>query len=206
MTQNRFDINHRSAPTGSGGFSLLELVVGLAIASISMLAIVGIFSTLTRSYTTQTTSANLQQAARLSLDYMTQNIRMAGFDPKRNAGAGIIEATPNRISFMLDRNSSGEIDTSEEDIAYVFDSDNNEIEEVLDASTSDPIAQPFLDHVTDLSFSYLDSNGDDLGADPDLNLIKSVDIFLTVEQRPGRERRPVSRTYSARVICRNLGL
>jgi type IV pilus assembly protein PilW len=206
MKLNRIDTKHRITVAKSVGFSLLELVVGLAIASISMLAVVSIFTTLTRAYTTQTTSANLQQAARVSLDYMTQNIRMAGFDPKRNADARIIEATPTSLSFMLDRNSSGAIDTSQEDIAYVFDSDENEIEEVLDASSGDPIPYPFLDHVTDLTFTYFDSNGEDLGEDPDLSLIKTVDIFLTVEQRSGREKRPVSRTYSARVICRNLGL
>ena len=130
MKFNRIDIKDGKAMADKGGFSLLELVVGLAIASISMLAIVGIFTTLTRSYTTQTTSANLQQAARLSLDYMTQNIRMAGFNPKRIPGVSITAATPTSISFRLDRDSTGAIDTAGEDIAYVFDSDQNEIEEV----------------------------------------------------------------------------
>lgn len=206
MNFYHIDFNNKKRIRESSGFTLLELVVGLGIAALSMMAIVSVFTTLTRSYTTQTTSANLQQAARLSLDYMTRNIRMAGFDPKRNAGAGIIEATPTRLSFLLDRDSSGEIDNSEEDIAYIYDSDSQEIEEVLDASTDVPVNQPFLDNVTDLTFAYFDSNGEDLGEDPDLNLIKTVDIFLTVEQRSGREKRPVRRTYSARVICRNLGL
>ncbi len=200
------DFTNKKTIKQNSGFSLLELIVGLGIAALSMMAIVSIFTTLTRSYTTQTTSANVQQAARVSLDYMTQNIRMAGFDPRRNAGAGIIEASPTRISFLLDRDSSGIIDNSEEDMAYEYDSADKEIEEVLDASTDAPVKQPFLDNVTDLSFVYFDSNGDDLGEDPDLNLIKTVDIFLTVERRSGREKRPVRRTYSARVICRNLGL
>ncbi|MBW2412369.1 MAG: prepilin-type N-terminal cleavage/methylation domain-containing protein [Deltaproteobacteria bacterium] len=200
------DSQNKKSIKESSGFTLLELLVGLGIAAIFIMAIVSIFATLTRSYTTQSTSAYVQQAARASLDYMTQNIRMAGFDPRRNAGAGIIEATPTSISFLLDRDSSGIIDNSEEDIAYVYDSTDKEIEEVLDASTDAPVKQPFLDNVTDLSFAYLDSNGDDLGEDPDLNLIKTIDIFVTVEQRSGREKRPVRRTYSARVICRNLGL
>ena len=200
------DSKNKKSIKENSGFTLLELLVGLGIAAIFIVAVVSIFATLTRSYTTQSTSANVQQAARVSLDYMTQNIRMAGFDPRRNAGAGIIEATPTSISFLLDRDASGEIDNSEEDIAYVYDSADKEIEEVLDASTDDPVKQPFLDNVTDLSFAYLDSNGNDLGEDPDLNLIKTVDIFVTVERRSGREKRPVQRTYSARVICRNLGL
>ena len=198
--------NHEKGIKENSGATLFELLVGLGVGAVFMVALVSAFTILSRSYTTQTTSANVQQAARVSLDYMTQNIRMAGFDPRRNAGAGIIEATPTRISFLLDRDSSGEIDNSEEDIAYVYDTADKEIEEVLDASTDAPVKQPFLDHVIDLSFAYLDSNGDDLGEDPDLNLIKTVDIFVTVERRSGREKRPVRRTYSARVICRNLGL
>ena len=198
--------NNKKVIKENSGVTLFELLVGLGVGAIFMVALVSVFTILSRSYATQTTSANVQQAARVSLDYMTQNIRMAGFDPRRNAGAGIIEATPTRISFLLDRDSSGEIDNSEEDIAYVYDSADKEIEEVLDASTDAPVKQPFLDNVTDLSFAYLDSNGDDLGEEPDLNLIKTVDIFVTVERRSGREKRPVRRTYSARVICRNLGL
>ena len=206
MIVGLIESNNKKVIKENSGVTLFELLVGLGVGAIFMVALVSAFTILSRSYTTQTTSANVQQAARVSLDYMTQNIRMAGFDPRRNAGAGIIEATPTRISFLLDRDSSGEIDNSEEDIAYVYDSADKEIEEVLDASTDAPVKQPFLDNVTDLSFAYLDSNGDDLGEDPDLNLIKTVDIFVTVERRSGREKRPVRRTYSARVICRNLGL
>ena len=206
MISCHIESNNKKGIKESSGVTLFELVVGLGVGAIFMVAVVSVFTILTRSYTTQTTSANVQQAARVSLDYMTQNIRMAGFDPRRNAGAGIIEATPTSISFLLDRDSSGEIDNSEEDIAYVYDSADREIEEVLDASTEAPVKQPFLDNVTDLTFAYLDSNGEDLGEAPDLDLIKTVDIFVTVEQRSGREKRPVRRTYSARVICRNLGL
>ena len=205
------DRKYKNPMSKSSGFTLLELLVGLGMAAILMLAIVSVFTTLTKSYTTQTASANLQQAARVSLDYMTQNIRMAGFNPRRIADVTITQANATSLFFKLDRDSSGDINTAEEDYAYVYDTVDNEIEEVTNATqTFNPndIARPypFLGDVTDLTFVYFDSNGEDLGEDPDLDLIKTVDIFLTVEQRPGREKRPVSRTYSARVICRNLGL
>ena len=142
---------------------------------------------------------------------MTQNIRMAGFNPRRIDDISITTATPTSIYFKLDRNHSGGIDIAEEDYGYVYNSGENKIQEVTNATqTYDEDANPFLytflDNVTDLTFAYLDSNGDDLGDDPDLNLIRTVDIFVTVEQRAGRAKRPVQRTYSARVICRNLGL
>jgi hypothetical protein len=134
---------------------------------------------------------------------MTQNIRMAGLNPRQIPEPGFVSATRNSLHFKLDRNLNGEIDTSsEEEVAYIFSPEDNEVGEALDNGAP----YPFLDNVTDLEFFYFDSNGDDLGEDPDLDLIQTVEIFLTVEQRPGRERRPVRRTYSSRVICRNLGL
>ncbi len=194
--------------TGKYGFSLLELVVGLAIASLAMLSIIGVFSTLTRSYTTQTASAGLQQAARVSLDYMAQNIRMAGLNPARLADVGIIDASADSLEFKLDRNLNGELETvDEEHMAFSFDEGDSKILEGLYIDDKDHRSWTTLvNNVTNLTFNYFDRNGDLLGPAPELAKIKIVEIFLTIQQRPGRERRPVIRTYSSRVICRNLGL
>ena len=201
------DLKYKKTMTGCGGFSLLELLVGLAIASIAMAAVVGVFTTLTRSYTTQTASAGLQQKARAGLDYMAQNIRMAGLNPKRLSGAGIISANASSLEFNLDRNLNGTMEnTDEEHIRFSFDPADRQIDEELYVGWDNESKQPLVGDVTDLTFNYFDQNGDLLDAAPDVADIRTVEIFLTVQQRPGRERRPVSRTYSSRVICRNLGL
>jgi prepilin-type N-terminal cleavage/methylation domain-containing protein len=201
------DLKYKKTMTGCGGFSLLELVVGLAIASIAMVAVVGVFTTLTRSYTTQTASAGLQQKARAGLDYMAQNIRMAGLNPKRLSGAGIISANASSLEFNLDRNLNGTMEnTDEEHIRFSFDPADRQIDEELYVGWDNESKQPLVGDVTDLTFNYFDQNGDLLDAAPDVADIRTVEIFLTVQQRPGRERRPVRRTYSSRVICRNLGL
>jgi prepilin-type N-terminal cleavage/methylation domain-containing protein len=200
-------LKYRNRFAGDGGFSLLELVVGLAIASIAMLAIISVFTTLTRSYTTQTTSAGLQQAARVSLDYMTQNIRMAGLNPGRLANVGIIAADANSLEFNLDRNLNGVLETiDEEHMRFSFDPVDREVDEQLYVGTPSQSQGPLVGNVTNLTFNYFDRNGDFLGPTPDLAQIKTVEIFLTVQQRPGREKQPVIRTYSSRIICRNLGL
>ena len=207
MNFNRIDLKYSKNMTGSGGFSLLELVVGLAIASIAMLGVIGVFTTLTRSYTTQTASANLQQKARVSLDYMAQNIRMAGLNPSRLSGAGIISADASSLEFNLDRNLNGVLEnTDEEHMRFSFAPDDRQVDEELYIGSASESKGPLVGDVTDLTFNYFDQNGDLLDAAPDVDQIRTVEIFLTVEKRPGRERRPVSRTYSSRVICRNLGL
>jgi prepilin-type N-terminal cleavage/methylation domain-containing protein len=207
MNLTRIDLKYKNTVAGCGGFSLLELLVGLAIASIAMLAVVSVFTTLTRSYTTQTASAGLQQKARAGLDYMAQNIRMAGLNPKRLSGAGIISANASSLEFNLDRNLNGVMEnTDEEHIRFSFDPADRQIDEELYVGWGNESKQPLVGDVTDLTFNYFDQNGDLLDAAPDVADIRIVEIFVTVQQQPGRERRPVSRTYSSRVICRNLGL
>ena len=73
----------------------------------------------------------------------------------------------------------------------------NKISEVLDATR--PILIQFIENVSGLTFNYYDQQRQMIWMrHPDLDLIKTVEIFLTVERRSGRERRPVRRTYSSR--------
>ncbi|NOQ46669.1 MAG: prepilin-type N-terminal cleavage/methylation domain-containing protein, partial [Desulfobulbaceae bacterium] len=43
------------------GFTLIELMVAMAVASIMLAAVVSLFTTLERSYTRQNAAANVQQ-------------------------------------------------------------------------------------------------------------------------------------------------
>lgn len=193
---------HYCAPAGEDGFSLLELAVGLGVAAVAMLAVISIFTTLTRSYTTQNAFSSVQQVARAGVDYMAQNIRMAGLNPKDIKGVNILAATPTRIEFKLDRNLNGEIDdAAQEHMAYSYDDGEKEVGEAVDGGAP----YKFIENVLDLTFTYFDESGTDLGDEPDLDEIRTVEIILTVAQKAGRDRL-VNRTYSTRVNCRNLGL
>jgi prepilin-type N-terminal cleavage/methylation domain-containing protein len=192
---------YRFAVIGNG-FSLLELLVSLAVAAVAMLAVVSVFTTLTQSYTTQSASSSVQQVVRAGIEYMAQNIRMAGLNPKRNDDFQILSATPTRIEFTLDRNLNGVKDAgAAEHMAYSYDAEKNEVDEAKDGGAGDR----FIENVLDLTFTYFDELGNDLGGAPDPAEIRTVEIELTAAQAAGRDR-AVDRTYSTRVICRNLGL
>jgi type IV pilus assembly protein PilW len=220
---------------GSRGFSLIELLVSMGIAAIAMAIVVTMFTTLTRSYTTQNASADVQQVGRAALDYMVQNIRMAGFNPLRIGNVGIKAASSTRIEYNLDRNQSGDIDLfdeehmaasstrieynldrnqsgdidlfDEEHMAFSYDPIDQEISEGLYLTDPDKKSwYPLVGNVTNLTFTYRDRAGKDLGPTPVPDQIKIVDVLLTVAQQVPRNEQPVSRTYSARIICRNLVL
>jgi phosphomevalonate kinase len=132
---------------------------------------------------------------------MTRNIRMAGFNPLNINPVGIVQADSNSIRFEYDTNGSGTIATNgDEDVAYLFNAENKQL---VQQKNGDGNRNPLVDNVIDLAFRYFDEN-DDMVTN-DLAAIRSVEVSLTIEEPAGRDQ-PVQRTYSTRVICRNLSL
>jgi Tfp pilus assembly protein PilW len=54
------------------GFTLVDILVGLAMASVLMVAMVSLFTTMGRSYTTQNVAADVQQVARAGVELMSR--------------------------------------------------------------------------------------------------------------------------------------
>ena len=183
---------------GTAGFTLVEILVGLGLASVLMAAIVALFATLSRSYTTQNVAAEVQQVVRAGIDEMVMNIRMAGVNPLNIADVGVKDDySSTQIRFTSDINASGVIgDADDEDIAYIFE--ENKLKRQVDGGNKIELVQ----NVSDFSFTYLKE--DELPADS-VSEIRTVLISMTVTEPAGRGQN-VSRTYSARVRCRNLGL
>lgn len=185
------------------GFTIAEILVACALLSVLMTAMVKLFTLIDYTYTRQNAAANLQQVARTGMDIMTKNIRMAGFNPFKLSGVGIqADSSAESIHFSYDKNADGIIDDENDDddndeIVTYFHDDNQ-----LKRQIGDGNRVGIIDNVTDLTFTYLDVN-DDVTADP--STAKTVEISMTVTEPAGR-RRTISRTYSTRVMCRNLGL
>ncbi len=84
------------------GFSLVELLVAMAITGVVMAAVFKIYTTQQDSYLVQEQVAEMQQNGRIAKYVMTREIRMAGHDPTGLAGEGFISAGGNIIHFTMD--------------------------------------------------------------------------------------------------------
>ncbi len=192
---------HPAILSGTAGFTLIELVLSMAIMLIVIAAIISLFTSLNRMYTTQGVAADVQQVTRTGIDIMTRNIRMAGFNPLNINPVGIVQAETSSIRFEYDTNGSGTISNNgDEDVAYLLNEENNQL---VQQKNGDGPRQPLVDNVIALAFRYFDED-DDIVTN-DLVAIRTVEVSLTVEEPAGRDQ-VVRRTYSTRVICRNLFL
>jgi prepilin-type N-terminal cleavage/methylation domain-containing protein len=185
------------------GFTLIELAVVIAIMSIVLSAIYSVFAATNRSTTSNEVIAEVMQNLRTSIDFMEQDIRMAGLDRFGSANAGIEAATAINLRFTADRNMDGALNDNLERITYFYDAANNRLRQCLWEGTLNDW-QTVAENVTNFQFSYRDA-GDSLLAFPiaDLSQIRTVEVSISVEQPAGRSE-PVERTINKRILCRNL--
>ena len=201
-------------PSGASarGFSLIELMVAMAMASIVLVAIYSLHATLLKSYTSQNAAADVQEGMRAGIDFMAEDILIAGFNPMGTAGAGIVAADATSIHLTSDRNMNGVLDTGAlphqdlEEIRY-FLSGSQLIQELYGDNTTDDV---LVDNVTSLTFTYFDSAVPPNQLVPPLNStqladIRTIALSMTVQAPAGRDG-TVTRTYTTRFRIRNLDL
>jgi type IV pilus assembly protein PilW len=185
----------------AAGFTMIEILMVLAIMSIAFGTIYKSFEQLNRSYTKENVKAGIQQGARIAVDFMVQDIRMAGLDPLGTANAGISDTiaselpTTNKIAFTADVNFDGDVDTGDDFENIRYELVGKELRQTNHQGT-----EVMLDNVTNLTFTYLNSED---APTTDINEIRSVIVSLTMEKPAGRAGM-ISRTYTTKVRCRNL--
>ncbi len=201
-------IGRQTAKRHHAGFTLIELLVSLAMFSIIIATVASVLVPLRRSYTTQDVAAGAQQTTRLAIDFMVNDIRLAGLDPIGEASAGIEGASALMMRFTVDRapqggEANGEIDEGNfERLTYAWDAPNQRLRLTYDDGTASSDTETLVDNVSNLRFTYFDEND---VVTTDLNEIRSVAITMTVEEPAGRDGM-ITRTYNTRVRCRNLGI
>ena len=192
----------------ASGFTLIEVLVTIAMLSIFMAAAMAVLIPLSRSYTATDVASSAQQVVRMAVEVMASDIRLAGLDPLQQAGAGLEEANATSIRFTCDRvadgeeEANGEIDNDNfENIQYYYEASTRSLNLRLYSGAPVQTTQQLVNNVRNLEFRYFDEAG---LVTSDLDLIRSVQISMTVEEDAGQSG-TVERSYSTRVLCRNLG-
>ena len=149
------------------GFTLVELIIALAVSLLALAAIYSTFLAQHRSYQVQSETADMQQNIRAAVYYMQREIRMAGSNPKNASPAfGITLASPSKITFTEDVRGTagppvvlypdGDVNDPDENITYELSgtdlvrTDNT----VAPPNNTQTVAQ----NISALNFVYLDAN------------------------------------------------
>lgn len=194
----------REPPSGKAaamGFSLVELIIAMALGITLLGAIYSLFTTQNKVLATQNQLVNVQQNARTAMEMMVRDMRLAGSNPTlslpRCAGTlpaslintacvGILNAANDVIQFNMDKSSTsgssfpdGETDGPNETITYglyactVGGVSVNCLGRKTRATDSN--YRLVADNIQSLSFSYQDSEN---GSAANIGSIRKITVTL----------------------------
>lgn len=157
------------------GFTLVELLVAMAITAVVMAAVYSLYKTQQDSYIAQDQVVEMQQNVRASLYQMARDLRMAGFNPQRapnvggfvtqlpDDGGGTTTTDSTNIAFTIDQDANGviDIDADDEQIAYRLDNATSALQKFR---VSDDTWLTVADNISAVDFVYLDPSGTNITA------------------------------------------
>lgn len=165
------------------GFTFIELLVTMVVASIALGAIYAIYISVVESYSRQRELAHMQQNMRAAMYLNKNDLRNAGRNPLMNNQFGIIDVrryNPDAddlngfpgitMTSLMDADNDGLVNAgSQRTISYrVFDSDGDGRRELRRQDSNSPTPNAWdlvFDGIEDISFAYAFDADNDLDLD-----------------------------------------
>ena len=136
------------------GMTLIELIISLAISGMLLAAMVLAFHGQSTSYNSQQEITALQEDMWATLQLISRDIRMAGYDPKSTGAAKILVAQPTVFQATQDLNGNGHTNNPaadpdpNEDVTYSL------VGNTINRTVNGAITQPVMTNITHLGFEY----------------------------------------------------
>ena len=184
--------------TNKGGYTIVELLVAIAISGIFMGTIYSAYTSQQRATLGQEQVSAMHRNLRSAMYFIEKEIRMAGCDPTGTASALIKTAQNNGIRFTLDitddtgsGNPDGDTADAGENIGYYLN--GSDLFRDLTDDGDDTNGNRIAENIDAINFVYLDADGnniadDGLGnvTDPE-NRAKIRSVQVTVVARTGKQ-------------------
>lgn len=181
------------------GFTLVELLITMVVASIAMSGILSVYVSQTKAYSVNDDMADMQQNLRAALYLMKNDLRNAGRNPDMNETVGIMsvgrfnadaddaEGYPGiTMTRYVDTNGDGtaEIGTIQTISYQVMDADGDGRRELRRMVDNDGDWHLVMDGIEDIGFAYAvdadhDMDLDRVGGGANATIVWAVDTDTT---------------------------
>lgn len=192
------------------GFTLLELVVALALGMLTVAVVYSIYLTQARSMAAQNKKLAMQQEVRAVSDLVVRELRQAGYDP-----AGVnrdtdltndflgISGNASHLVIQADLNGDGKTDDSHERVSFSYDPNTFTLRRNTGGGR-----QPFGDSIASFEVQYFDRNGHLTTLPTQIRQVRVRVVGKSITNVPRSASPNGSQAYALRalVVPRNLGL
>lgn len=172
---------------GNKGFTLVEIMVAIAISGIVMASVYTAFISQQKSYLAQEQVAEMQQNIRAGVNVMVREIRMAGFDPSDTKKYNVLAASNISFNFTADINMDGGAPGAGETFLYeLYDTDADGINDALRRT---PGGSAVAENIEQLEFYYTLADGTQTTAPTASQLSEIRDVQISILAKAGRPDR-----------------
>ncbi len=160
------------------GFTMVELVVGLAISLILLGIAVKIFLVQQRAYNVQEQLSEMQQNIRAATDMIVRETKMAGYDPTDLGFDGIgNNSSATSIQILADLDGTDTTTGTNEDITYKYYGDPDF--QIKRKGSTGGNFQPLAENIQAFDLLYFDAtDGPDIGTSTPAD-IRKIKITIT---------------------------
>ena len=202
----------------NSGFTLVELLVVMAIVGVILGGLYSVFQTSSRTYVVQDRAVAMQQDARFGVDYLADLIRAAGYDPRSKGSnrfgfqvaqdwdsKGPQSCDGKNIAFTADDNQDGLVEGNDaERIAFRLAS--GELQRYRNGSGWETIIRGVDDDGSSFVYVYADGSRDSIPTADKAEQIRAVQIIFQMRAPELYGAQIREKRYTTLVKCRNLGL
>lgn len=191
----------------SKGFTLVEILIALAIMSIVTTAIYQLYISNYKTWVSQDLVTEMQQNARFSIDLMTREMQLMGYDIPSGETA-VKEATSNKITFWArDEGISGTVQEQRRKVSFYLDGTELKMDVTKETGSSET-GKVVAENVETLVFAYYDDQNNQITQAADIGQIRRVKVSLTVKTS---RKDPITLDYKRMTLVtelrpRNLGI
>jgi type IV pilus assembly protein PilW len=184
--------------TRQKGFTLIELMVAIAISGMLMAVVAMAYTGQSRSNNAVQDMASLQQDLRSALQLMAREIRMAGYNPDKISGAAspqFLTATATTLQFSQDTNGDGDTLDANEIVRFALSGTAPDTS-LGRATGVAGVLMPMATNIDQLAFEYLLEDETWTQAPADLTDIRAVRIVVLGHSARGTAGSTDSSTFT----------